>query len=415
VDADAAHVGRERGTEWCADRDEKMKKRFRNRLDPANEAVYGPQHSIAIPGGAIIIGTTDDPQTVINAHSAGTVYGFTSGAHNITSAITPKSGDTFVGEYGAVLEGINWSTSDGTQGAFRAAAADNIDNVTVRNLSIQRMPQRGIALDAAQSSGWLIEYCEVGNGRHTGVELCSNSTLRYCSIHHNITATPDDPVAANRGGGYGGFNAVNVLFDSNEIAYNGAEQKIGGVLAVGGIFRNNWVHHNHGDGIWFDTVSNMNALIEGNRCEDNGRDGISIEDCKGGCTIRSNSSDRNQEGLLIYDSQDLQVTNNRFYDNSVDGVCFQCGDRIPPSDVANNGIYDNTFHLLTAGVTFGIILTGSIDLTPYFNPATKGNLCDRNSYLVPNTSSIWFLWNGSKSFTSWQGVPQDANGSISIG
>ena len=35
-------------------------------------------------------------------------------------------------------------------------------------------------------------------------------------------------------------------------------------------FRNNFVHHNVGDGIWYDG-DNTGALVEGNRVEDNGR------------------------------------------------------------------------------------------------------------------------------------------------
>jgi len=63
--------------------------------------------------------------------------------HAVTGAITPKTGDTFVGEYGAVLDGTRWTTSDLTQAAFRSHNQD-IDDVTIRNLVIQHMPQRGI-------------------------------------------------------------------------------------------------------------------------------------------------------------------------------------------------------------------------------------------------------------------------------
>ena len=39
--------------------------------------------------------------------------------------------------------------------------------------------------------------------------------------------------------------------EGNEIAYNGLEQKV--MESVNVTFRNNFVHHNVGDGIWYDS------------------------------------------------------------------------------------------------------------------------------------------------------------------
>ena len=56
-------------------------------------------------------------------------------------------------------------------------------------------------------------------------------------------------------------------------------------------FRNNFVHHNQGDGIWYDS-DNTGALIEGNRVEDNARNGIFYE-ASIGAIIRNNTIRRN--------------------------------------------------------------------------------------------------------------------------
>jgi hypothetical protein len=53
------------------------------------------------------------------------------------------------------------------------------------------------------------------------------------------------------------LHADNTTFDSNEIAYNGREQKVGQSANV--TFRNNFVHHNAGDGIWYDSNANAGA------------------------------------------------------------------------------------------------------------------------------------------------------------
>ena len=69
-------------------------------------------------------------------------------------------------------------------------------------------------------------------------------------------------------------------------------------------FRNNFVHHNVGDGIWYDS-NNTGALIEGNRVEDNGRIGIFYEISSDGI-IRNNTIRRNaDDGVLISMSKNI--------------------------------------------------------------------------------------------------------------
>ena len=95
--------------------------------------------------------------------------------HSLTSSITPKRGDTFVGEYGAILDGTGWTTSDDTQAAFRAHNQD-IDYVTIRNLVIRNMPQRGIHTYYWMSDHWTIEYNEIAYNK-MGPRFCAR-------LHH---------------------------------------------------------------------------------------------------------------------------------------------------------------------------------------------------------------------------------------
>jgi parallel beta-helix repeat protein len=72
-------------------------------------------------------------------------------------------------------------------------------------------------------------------------------------------------------------------------------------------FRNNFVHHNLRDGIWYDTNSNAGAVIDSNRVEDNGRIGISFESSVG-ATISNNTVRRNAgDGIFISMSQNAQI------------------------------------------------------------------------------------------------------------
>ena len=108
-------------------------------------------------------------------------------------------------------------------------------------------------------------------------------------------------------------------------------------------FRNNFVHHNLGDGIWYDTNPNAGALIEGNSVEDNGRDGISFE-ASIGATIRNNTVRRNADAaVFISMSQNAQIYNNSLEAN-FGGIKYflNCDSLASGEDVKNNAAYDNT-------------------------------------------------------------------------
>jgi hypothetical protein len=64
------------------------------------------------PSGGVAIGTGDDAQRVVDAHGAGTKYLVKAGTHLRNFSVRPKSGDTFCGEPGAVLDGgrsLQWA------------------------------------------------------------------------------------------------------------------------------------------------------------------------------------------------------------------------------------------------------------------------------------------------------------------
>ncbi|MEK9809946.1 MAG: right-handed parallel beta-helix repeat-containing protein, partial [Candidatus Nanopelagicales bacterium] len=90
---------------------------FRNVNDdfPPDAAIYGPV-ATAQPGGSVSITVGTDIQSVVNANPAGTVYWIQAGTHRHQS-ITPKNGDQFWGEYGAILSGakvLTGAVADGS-------------------------------------------------------------------------------------------------------------------------------------------------------------------------------------------------------------------------------------------------------------------------------------------------------------
>jgi hypothetical protein len=104
-----------------------------------DEAAIGPRAELTCPADAVRVSATGDVQAAVDAHLGSTVFCILAGVHHVTRAVTPKTGNTFIGEPGAVLDGAGWQTSDPTQAAFRAHNED-IDRVTAAD--VQRVVRR---------------------------------------------------------------------------------------------------------------------------------------------------------------------------------------------------------------------------------------------------------------------------------
>ena len=406
---------------------------------PPPSTGVGPQSSISCPATRVDIFPTDTVgviQSLVNANPGATTFCFHAGTYQINGSITPKTGNTFVGEFGAILDGTGWTTTDDTQAPFRVYDDPNdpndpntaIDNVTIRNLVIRDMPQYGIHGSHTRSANnWTIANNEVAFGKF-GVMFTSNSHILNNYIHDNV-GDPTSPTPGLRGGGYVGQYAHNTTVDSNEIARNGPEQKVG--LSLNVRFTNNFVHHNLRDGIWFDLNNNdrtvpLAAIIQGNRIEDNRGNGIVFE-ISIGADIANNTFLRNgEDAVLITVSQNANIHDN-VLDGNFGGIEYflNCGSFSEGFDLRNNAAYDNTVTITTAvAQNFGY-LNGfshlsqctSTQLAPYLN-GDKNLTFSRNTYHVPALSyTRYFLWSGWKDWTQWRAlIPtqslQDPGGSI---
>ncbi len=370
---------------------------------PPPPSTYGPSATITCPVGAYDLWPGSNIPYLISFQPAGTTYCLRTGVHAITGAITPKRGDTFVGEFGAILDGSGWSTSDDTQAAFRAHNQD-IDYVTIRNLVIRNMPQRGIHAYYYLADHWTIEHNEIANIRYTGLVFPGDSIIRNNYIHHSQFA------------GYMGPYAHNTVVEENEIAYNGGQNKIAETRNV--TFRNNFVHHNAGTGIWYDS-HNTGALIEGNRVEDNGLIGIFYEISSDGI-IRNNTIRRNADaGVMLSVSRNVQIYNNTL-DSNFRAITFflNCPSLAQSTsfDLANNAVYDNTFTVdsrsgALAGV-FSYASCTSAQVAPYLN-GSKNLTFSRNTYSVPSVNGWYWLWDGLRYWGMWQSLGQDLNSAVS--
>ena len=384
----------------------------------------------ACPAGAVEFWptyTVATMQSMINAAAGTTTFCFRAGLYSFNASITPKTGNTFVGEFvgdqKAILDGSNWTTFDDSQAAFRVYDDPNdpndpthdIDNVTIRNFVIRNMPHYGIHASYRRNPDhWVIEYNEVAFNRY-GVMFSRDSTVRNNYIHDNV-GNPTSPNPGDRGGAYVGQYADNSIIDNNEIARNGPEQKVG--LSLNVTFRNNFVHHNIGDGIWYDLNNNpavpgaLSAIIHDNIVEDN-RNGIVFE-ISIGAIIRNNTFRRNREdAVLITVSQNAEIYNN-VLEGNFGGIEFflNCGSFSEGFDLRNNTAHDNTITITQAvSDNFGyangfshLSQCTAAQLAPYVN-GEKDLTFFRNTYLVPSLSyTRYFLWSGWKVWTQWQAL-----------
>jgi parallel beta-helix repeat protein len=379
----------------------------------AKKADVGPQPGVVCPAGAVEVRPGIQVQQLVDAHPPRTVFCLRAGLYRLTSPITPKTGNTFIGEYGAVLDGTGWTTKDTTQGAFRAHNQD-IDDVVIRNLVIRNMPQKGIHAFKDFADKWTIEHNEIASSL-TGLLFPNNSIVRHNYIHHNV-GDSSSSVPADRGGGYMGYFVRNTTFDANEIAYNGMEQKA--IDSTDVVFRNNFVHHNVGDGIWFDGTAG--GLIEGNRVEDNGRNGIVYEASVGG-VVRNNTVQRSRDtAIFVSVSREAEIYDNTLEDNLKGIVYFvDCAVTAnnPVLDLRAISTRDNTIRL---GTQNGALANGfshsgctSTQAATYLGVSKKLTFSNNRYYVPSPPSGSYWTWDGRKQWAQWQSIGHDRDGAVS--
>ena len=282
-------------------------------------------------------------------------------------------------------------------------------DVVVRNLVIEKFgnqAQLGAVHDGWQP-GWLVEHNEIRLNHGVGVQQYGG-VLRGNRIHHN----------GQLGIGGGG---TGLVVEGNEIAHNNTQGynpywEAGGTkwaFAKKLTIRNNWSHHNGGQGLWTD-IDNSEVLYEGNLVEDNDMAGI-MHEISYSATIRDNVARRNGNrvnwgpegaGILVYNSRDVEVSGNTVSDNAA-GVAVR-NDHRAPYETRNVSVTGNDIRL-SKGATGLFDTTATKDLAK-----TNAITFADNTYTVPDLSGPWFAWGRDVygTFAQWQGVGQDTAGAL---
>ena len=335
-----------------------------------------------------------DIQALVRRSLDGTTFILLAGVHRRQS-ITPRDGMSFVGEPGAILDG-----ELATAFAFRA---DSGNNVTLRHLTIRRYapPLQDGAIHAYGADGWLVDSCDVLENTTGGIRMGNRMRITASRINDNgqigILGSGDD-----------------ILVEGNEIARNNARAEYDMYWEAGGtkfartrdlVVRRNFVHHNHGPGLWTD-IDNVRTLYDGNRVEDNAEAGI-FHEISYAAVIRNNVIRRNGAGaapvdgvtgagILIGVSRDVEVFDNTLSDNHNGIVAIQ--------DARGAGAFGhyrlrNLFVLhndvsMHAGVT-GVVTRGARRLFDRATYAALGNRFAGNRFDV-SRAAVPFVWNGRR-------------------
>jgi parallel beta-helix repeat protein len=290
----------------------------------------------------------------------------------------------------------------------------DIDYVTIRNLVIRNMPQQGIHAYYWMSDHWTIEYNEIAST--SGARICAE-------LHHPEQLHPPQRgqflvVDCGRAGGaYLGNLADNATFDSNEIAYNGREQKVGRSANVD-------VPQQLRPYTTSATASGTTATRSaGARHRRQPRGGQRPQriffEASIGATISNNTLRRNPwDAVMISMSQNAQIYNNTLEGN-FGGIEYflncdvlvrrrrcqeQCGARQHgrPRHAELHVREQLQFHLL-------VHVNTACAVSEWIQ---EPDLL-RDTYRVPSLSwDRYFLWGGWKGWVEWQVLGQDAGGSL---
>lgn len=375
----------------------------------------GPRRGITCPAGSVVLRRARTIQRIVDARPEGTTFCFKSKTYFLKDGIVPKSRDSFIGRYGAILDGSRWRTNDPNVGAFSGSVRSSSD-VTIRNLVIRKMPQHGIDAGYAVNSSWTIDHNEIHRAR-VGISIADRFRVTNNFIHRN------------RQFGFGAFRTTGFLFQNNVVARSApcgcwsiAEGGGGSKLVqttdaqvIGNYFHDNWNHDLH-----FDT-GNTGVLIDGNRFVDSEDSSISMEQNKGAAIIRNNTivvTSAAPNGILVSNSSNEQIYNNtvRFAGYAMAIRLWFDSSRIDPDtnlpfDTANNSVHDNTITLRgPAQYAAGINCTEGIDCSPFWT--SKSNSFQANTYRVPTRTGMHWVLSSPEDWGAWKAVGFDTSGTI---
>jgi parallel beta-helix repeat protein len=365
--------------------------------------------TVACSGVSIAPGSAAAVQAALDERPAGTTFCFRAGTYHWNAMVVVPSGTRLIAEPGTVITGddINPAAIGGYGGE------NGQHDVTVRGFVVER----STAVSGIRAGWrWLIEGNETRLNHHTGIRGNVGSTVRGNYVHHNGRYGITD-------GGSG------MVVEGNEIAFNNTRRfdpnnDAGGTKFIrtnGMTFRDNHVHDNYGNGVWFDW-DNINITIEGNRVHNNEGIGIFYEVSYAGIIrnntlvgngVASNESLWSLGQIYLNDSQDVDIYGNVIdvgSENAISLIDVERGDTSTYSAnkrTANVSVHDNQIIIRASGGLVGLVGRSAA--------FSDGNRFDRNIYVVYSQSCNCFYWNRPLTFSGWRSTGNDTAGTLQSG
>lgn len=299
-------------------------------------------------------------------------------------------------------------------------------NITLKNLVFEKYASTNskaaavinLAYNNDLAGGWLIDNVTFQYNHRLGLSLADRSTVQNSKLYKNGHA------GMYTGAFYSGNTQldrrdIDIVLQDSEISYNNYANYRKAWSACGfkfqhtqnAIVRRNHIHHNNGNGAWFD-IKNHGILVEDNIVEYNGGSGVMIEISHDSTnpngtgnefdnvvrnnTLRYNGSDSvgvsgrwgwpwARANIMIANSENTEVYGNTVYNNGSYGptmfVMFQVDRGSEWTDpVYGNYVHHNTFiiegDLARAGAT------SSLSTWQDFFSNPNANRFDYNTYYV---------------------------------
>jgi len=366
-------------------------------------------------------------QATVNANPAGTAFVIKAGTHT-QQRVIPKSGNTFVGEPNAVLDGQGV-----TPYAFTKGPAPYPSNVTIRGLKITNYnpPMQTATVDAGGyypnegTTGWVIDDNEVSYNGEYGIRIGNSTRVTNNNAHHNkrlnIAGTGNNTVIEGNEIAYGNYlNSFNTNFEAGGTKFGYTD---------GLVLRDNYVHDNLGVGLHMDE-NNINTLIELNRIINNGSEGIAIEISYAtrilNNTITGNgwNDPRNRytylwnAGIGVHASPNVEVAGNTVSGNYAGIVAIQQyrgSDRADygPHVVQNFYVHDNVITQTNLPRTINELSVAAgaaqdIGDTSIFT--SRNNRFVNNTYYMGSNPRPFAWMNGTRTEFDWRGYGLDVGG-----
>ena len=285
-------------------------------------------------------------------------------------SVRPKSGDSFCGEPGAVLDG-----GRSLRSAFSGPATNvTLDSITVQSYATGR--QGGAIQPDRHAPGWVVR--EVSAVRNEWAGLVAPDGMRILGGHYNDNGQLGIGNNATTGIILDGLDGDPSTFDGPELARNHAlhascDFESGGMKwDVGQVtIRNAHVHDNDCKGLWAD-INAHDALIEHNLIENNRQEGILYEISRDG-VIRHNQIHGNGHGgngwywaggITVASSSGVEAYGNRLSGNynGITGIQQERSDSTPPAHLLEHYLVQGNLICATRSHPTGVAADNGADL-----------------------------------------------------